>query len=268
MTGPFVLAELRSRARMVGGTALGAFALLFVVTVSYGSLGLGTFGHAFANGEPPRGLSALSGSHGTSFLTPDGWVGFGFDHPMFLVLTLTVAIAVGAGAIAGEVDTGRAELLFVAPVARSRFVVSALVVLLAAELAVLAAALGGATVGGAFSSQLRAAGLGHFVLAPLQYLPLALAVATGALWAGATSPTRGRALGLAVGATVTAYLLNVVAGLVAALDWLRWVTPFGYYEPGSALAHGFDVPRALALLALSAVFLALALRGAERRDLA
>ena len=267
MTAAFVRAELFARRRMIAGLALGAFVLLLIVSVSYDSIGLGAFGNAFGS-HPPRGLTALSGSRDTSFLTPDGWLAFGFNHPMFLVLTLTVAIGVGAGAIAGEVDTGRAELLFTAPVARRAFVAAALVVLAAGELAVLLAGLAGATIGAAFSTDLRANGLWHLAYAPLQYAPLAFLISSGALWAGASSSTRGRALGLSVGAAVLAYLLNVVSGLISSLDWLRWLTPFGYYDPGRALAHGPDLLAMLALTVAGLLLLAGALRTVERRDLA
>lgn len=262
----FVLAELRARRRMVAGLGAGAFSLLLIMGLAYHSIGVDGLGGL--GSRQPRSISAFSGSHDGNFLSPHGWMGFGFNHPMFLVVTLTVAISVGAGAIAGEVDSGRAELLFTAPVARTRFLLGSVAVWAAAELAVVTAGWAGAVTGALFSSDLRHAGLGVLAWAPLQYLPLALLVASCAFAASATSPTRGRASAITVGIAVLAYLLNVVSGLIASLSWLRWLTPFGYYDPATAIAHGPRPWPAVALLAASAALLALTRLALARRDLA
>jgi ABC-2 type transport system permease protein len=264
---PFALAELRSRRRMLAGLGAGGFTLLLIVGLSYHSLGVGAFGDAFRDHQP-RAITALSGSRSGNWLAPHGWMAFGFNHPMFLVVTLTVAIAVGSGAIAGEVESGRSELLFTGPVDRSRFLGTMLVVWLVAELAVLAVTLGGAVLGATLSSDLRHAGVAELAWAPLQYLPLALFIAACAFLASALASTRGQAVGGAVAITVLSYLLNVISGLIGALDWLRWLTPFGYYDPTAAITHGLRPAPAAALVLAAAALLATARSIVERRDLA
>lgn len=263
----FIRAELLSRNRMVGGLAAGAFTLLTIVALAYRSIGLQALGKAFPD-KLPSGITALSGSRSGNWLTPHGWMGFGFNHPLFLVLTLTVAISIGSAAIAGEVDTGRAELLFSGAVPRTRFLAATIAIWLGAEVAVLLGGLAGGLLGGALSSDIRHAGLGALVWAPLQELPLTAFVAACSFLASAAASARGRAMGLAVGITVGAYLLNVISGLIGALDWVRWLTPFGYYDPGAAIAGGPSLRDAAVLLAGAAILLVAARALLVRRDLA
>ncbi|HVW18217.1 MAG TPA: ABC transporter permease subunit [Solirubrobacteraceae bacterium] len=262
----FVRAELAARARMIAGLAAGAAVFMLILGLAYHSIG-GALGDAFG-GAPPKAITAFSGSHSGDVLSPRGWMGFGFDHPMMLITSLTAAISIGAGVIAGEVDTGRAQMLFSRPVARTRFLLAGLAVWLAAELAVLAVALAGSFAGALLSADLRHASLGGMAWAPVQLLPLTLFVMSTACLASALSDTRTRALGIAIGVTVLAYLVNVVSGLLDAVYWLRWCTPFGYYDPTAAIEHG---PRPWPLVALagaSALLLLAARTALERRDLA
>jgi ABC-2 type transport system permease protein len=263
----FAIAELRARTRMIAGLAAGAFTFLLIMGLAYHSVGVEGLGGGLRDGVP-RALSAFSGSRHGDVLSPRGWMGLGFNHPMMMITTLTAAISIGAGVVAGEVDSGRAQLLFSRPVARTRFLAAALGVYLAAELAVLAAALGGAFLGAAISADLRHAALGGMAWAPLQLLPLTLLVVSVAAVASALSELRTHALGAAIGVVVLAYLANVVSGMIDALDWLRWCTPFGYYDPGDAIAHGPRPWPIVALVGASAVLLAVASAVLERRDLA
>jgi ABC-2 type transport system permease protein len=264
---PFVTGELRSRRRMLAALGAGAFSYLLMMALTYHSIGVQALGQAF-HGSAPRAFTAFSGSRRADILSPHGWMGLGFNHPMLMITSLTVALAIGTAAIAGEVDSGRAQLLFTAPLARTRFLAATLLVWLLAEAAVLVAGLAGALLGAGLSGDLRHAGVGALVWAPVQFFPLTLFVAAVAFLASALSATRGRALSAAVGITVCGYLLSVVSGLVAALDWLRWITPFGYYDPGAAIAAGPRPWPFLALVLASAVLLELTRRVLADRDLA
>lgn len=264
----FARAELFSRRRMIAGLAAGACTLLAIVAASYQSLGQVAFGRTLARGHAPRVYTAFAGSRDIDLASPHGWMSFGFNHPLFLVLTLTVAISIGTALVAGEVESGRAELLFVRPRSRRQFLVAGVAVWVCAEFLVLIAALAGALIAGAFSAQMRAAGLAPLILAPLQFLPLAAFVAGLSFLASARARTRGQAMGLAVGVTVLAYLANFVSTLVGGLGWLRWISPFGYYDPAGAIVHGFAFWHAAILLAGAGLLLAAAGASFDRRDLA
>lgn len=263
---PLVFAELRARRRMIISLAAGAFTYLLILAVSYHAFGAG-LDKAFA-GDTPRAFTAFSGSRSGDILSPHGWMGLGFNHPMLMITTLTAALAIGTGAIAGEVDSGRGQLLFTAPLPRTRFLWAALLIWAVAELAILVAALAGATVGALLSADLRSAGVAELAWAPLQLAPLTLLVASAGLLASVVSPTRGRALGATVGVTVLAYLVNVISGLSGALDWMRWCSPFGYYDPGTAITDGLQLGPAAILLGLAGALLVAARTLLERRDLA
>lgn len=263
----FVGAELRARRRMIAALSAGAFAFLVMIALSYRSIGVESLGQAFRGGVP-RSITAFSGSTGGNVLSPHGWMGLGFNHPMLMITSLTAALAIGTGAIAGEVESGRAQLLLTGPVGRTRFLAATLMAWAVAEVIVLLSGLAGALLGAALSDDLSHAGLGGLTWAPVQFLPLTLFVASVAFAASALSDTRGRALGAAVGVTVFGYLLNVVSGLLASLDWLRWCTPFGYYDPGAAIAHGPRPWPIVALVAASSLLLVLTRWVLERRDLA
>lgn len=263
----FIAAELRARRRMIGGLAAGAFSYLLLLALSFHSIGVVAFGHAFERGMP-KSISAFSGSRSTDILSPHGWMGLGFNHPMLMITALTAAIAIGAGAIAGEIETGRAQLLFSAPVARSRFLAAGVCVWLIAETLVVGAALSGAVLGALLSGDLRHAGVAALAWAPVQFFPLTLFVASVAFAASAASETRSRALGIAISVSVFGYLVNVISGLFDSLSWLRWTTPFGYYDPGAAIEHGPRIGPIGVLLACSVLLLAFARRAFLRRDVA
>lgn len=264
---PFAAAELRARARMIAGLAAGAFTYLLVLALTYHSIGVEALGNAFGQDAPPV-FTAFSGSRSTDVLSPHGWMGLGFNHPMLMITTLTAALAIGTGSVAGEVDSGRAQMLFTAPIPRTRFLGAALLSWAVAEVVILLSALTGAVLGAVLSPDLRHAGLASLAWAPLQLLPLTAFVAAIGMLASTYADTRGRALGLAVTLVVTAYLMSVVAALSATLDPLRWATPFGYYDPGAAITHGLRPGPFLALAAAAGVLFALARRRLGQRDLA
>ncbi len=264
----FIRAELASRRRWLAGLAAGAFAVLVILGLSYHSIGLGALGQALAGRNRPKAFEAFSGSRHGEVLTPHGWLAFGFNHPLYLILTLAVAIGIGTSAVAGEVESGRAELVYTRPVPRRRFLWSSLAIWAAAELFVIAVALAGAFAGGGLSADLRRAGLGPIVLAPLQYLPLALFIAAVSFVASTLARTRGRAVGVAIGVTVVAYLINFAAILFDELEWARALSPFGYYDPFAAVDHGIQWGDVAVLTGAAALLVLAAMRVVERRDLA
>ena len=261
-----IRAELVARRRMLSGLSAGAFGILLIVAATYRSLGVDLLGQGFAR-RTPKSFSALSGTAGADLLTPQGWLGFGFAHPLFLVYSLTVAIAVPAAAIAGEVETGRAELLFVRPRGRQAFLGASIAVWAVAQLTVAAAACAGALLGAAFDPDVSGVGPGPIVVTALQGLTLFALVASVAFLASALARTRSQAAGVAIAVTAGLYLVNFVSSLVDGIGWLRWCSPFGYYEPVSTMSDGFAFGRAAVLLAASVLLLALAARALERRDL-
>lgn len=262
------LADLRSRRRSIAALSGGCFVLLLVLAGTYSAYGGATaFTRVFGAGHVPKLLSALSGSSSADIFSPGNFLAFGFNHPLFLVLTISVTVSAGVAAVAGDVETGRAELLFTAPMTRTSILTARALAWLAAEVAVVAAAVVGALLGSRLSSQLSAVSPLIPLRVALQYSSLALFVAAVAFTGSCFARSRGAAMGIALGVAAGSYVVNLIALLWHPLAWARRVTPFGYYSPTTAATHVQWGDMAVLLLAAAAVA-ALGQWQLGRRDLA
>jgi ABC-type transport system involved in multi-copper enzyme maturation permease subunit len=263
-----IIAELRSRWRSLAALAGGTFTLLLALAGTYSAYGGSQgFGQAFGNGHAPALFSAFAGTSGTNIFAPASFVAFGFTHPLFLVLTLASAITVGVGAVAGDVENGRAEMLYTAPVRRSLIYDARTIACLLMELAVVAAAVIGAQIGRLISPDLSAVS----ALVPLrvaaQLLPLLLFFAALTFTISAASRTRGQAQGAAIAAAAGAYLVNLVSLLWSPIAFTAHVNPFHYFQATQA-AVSVNMTDVIVLLAASLVMFVAGHWQLERRDLA
>jgi ABC-2 type transport system permease protein len=187
------------------------------------------------------------------------------------MLSLIAPLAVGylaaravASGLTGAAESGRLDVLLSAPVSRQR-VVAASFAGTAAELAIVLAMALALTMGG---SAAAGAGLpfGDALAGFANVWPLSLFTAAIAVIATAWSLRTSVVTGVAAGALVTMYVLDLVGRLDPGLDELRYASVFKYY--GNASIDGLDAV-AFAGLTLTATILA-AVGGAlfERRDLA
>jgi len=262
-----VLADLRSRRRSLAALTGGCFILLIALSGTYSAYG-GASGFASAfNGKTPRLFSAFSGTSSGDVFTPPHFLAFGFGHPLFLVLSLSVAITSGVAAIATEIETGRSELIFTAPIPATRVLGARVVEWAIAQVLVITGALVGALIGTQLSGDLSEVSLAVPVRAALQFGSVAVFVAGVAFAASAHARTRGAAFGATVGVTAGSYVINLVGLLWSPLSWVRWINPFGYYSPTEAAEH-LQWGNAGVLVAAGLVLLAVARHALSRRDLA
>lgn len=262
-----VLADLRNRWRSLAALAAGCFILLIALSGTYSAYGGATgFASAF-NGKTPRLFSAFSGSSSGDVFSPPHFLAFGFGHPLFLVLSLAVAITTGVAAIATEVETGRSELIFTAPVRPTTILGARIIEWALAQLGVIAGGLIGALIGTQLSGDLSAVSLLVPVRAAVQFCSVAFFVAGVAFAASAHARSRGAAFGATVGVTAGSYVVNLVGLLWSPLSFVRWINPFGYYEPTRAAEH-LQWGNAAVLVAAGLVLFAVANRTVSRRDLA
>jgi len=212
----------------------------------------------------PEFLRNMIGS--VDYATPEGYIQsevFSFLGP---ILLLVYAVGAGSRAIAGEEEAGSLDLLLSAPVRRRRVLLDKFWAMLAATfwltfamwLAVLA-------VGPAFDLR---PGLGGFTAASLNLFLLALAFGTGALAVGATTGSKGLAVGVPSGVALLTFILNSLAPSVDWLEPYRVLSPFYYYSGGNPILNGLDPWHAVVLGAITFVALGAALWTFERRDLA
>ena len=92
---------------------------------------------------------------------------------------------------------------------------------------------------------------------------LALALAIGCV-----TGRSGLAGGVSAAVAIAAYLVNAMRTTVEALDSVKWISPFYYYNGADPLANGLDPVHVLALLLLSLVLSSVGYLGFRRRDVA
>jgi ABC-2 type transport system permease protein len=264
-TAPLVRAEVVQRRRMLAALAAGTFIFELAIGGTYQAFG----GAALANSlgvKLPSFFSAFAGARDANVFSPANYVGLAFDHPLFLVLTLTVAIAIGTASVAGDIENGRAEMLYTRPVRRTTVLDARLRLWAVAQAIVVAAGAAGSLIGMRISTDLHAVGTAGPGRLVVQFIPLVTFVGALSFAASAASRTRGQALGIAVGATALSYLINFIALLWHPFAFAQRLTPFGYYTPATAVAK-VDWLDAVVLLAAASALLAYARIVLVRRDL-
>lgn len=265
-TGPLVRAEVALRRRMLASLGAGTFVFMLAIGGTYQALG-GASGLADTFGvKTPSFFSAFVGARDINIFSPANYFAFGFVHPLFLVLTFTVAISIGTSSVAGDIESGRVEMLYTRPVARTTVLDARLRLWAAAQSFVLVASVAGAAAGERISPDLRAVGLGAVGRIVVQLVPLIAFTGALSFFASATSRTRGQALGVAVGVMALSYLVNFVALLWHPLAFASRLSPFGYYTPAAAVG-GIDWFDVAVLLAAAVVLLVASRVALRRRDL-
>ncbi|HYI98204.1 MAG TPA: ABC transporter permease subunit [Thermoleophilaceae bacterium] len=186
---------------------------------------------------------------------------FSFILPFALAI---FALRTVASAIDGAQERGHLDVLLSAPVSRRRLV-AATFAAVAIELAIILLAswaltcLGSLVAGADLDAGLAAAGYANV-------WPLAIFAAGIAMLVTGVSQHAGAVTGVAAGAIVAMYVLDLLGRLSDSIEPFRWLSAFRYY--GTAAVDGIDP---LAFAGLTAAGLLLAAIGAllfERRDLA
>ena len=180
------------------------------------------------------------------------------------------AVINGTGTLAGEEDDGRLETVVALPIPRWQIVtVKALALTLALLIILLIAAAGAALTLSVVIQQVA------IEITPLRFFvelmsaaPLVIAFAMISLFLGAFCPSRRTALALATVVVLASYLGSNLAGMIDALEPVRGLFLFHYFEAtGQALVQG-QQPGNLAVLAVVALAaFGLAVFFFQRRDI-
>ncbi|MFF7725254.1 ABC transporter permease subunit [Streptomyces sp. NPDC008001] len=272
MTGRFPLMRLalHRRRRMIAALTAGIAvfeALIVVITTTVSAEEIfGAGGH-----QPPNAFKAFSGSNGdVSIATYPGLLGAGLTHPFWIALQLTAIGSLAAGAVASDVEAGTVELLMVRPVSRARLLAERTGALVLVSLLLNAASTLAVAAGVALAPDLHdAVPLRGVYAAGLLGFGFSLCLAGPALAVSAAARSRARVVGAAIAFGAVGFAVNFVAMAWSKAAPLRFVSPFHYYTPGDALAHG-AVPWGQfgVLVGTGAVGIALAFVLLARRDLA
>jgi ABC-2 type transport system permease protein len=244
------------RGQIIGfGLANALMALLVVVVYP-------SFSRQLADFELPPALKAIVGDvsgYGTAagFLSTEffGWI------PMLMI---TFAIIQGSGAIAGEEAAGTLDLLLAQPISRRRVILEKAAALALAVFVIAAVSLLGFALGRPFSD------LGisweRIAFAVAGMVPVTLVHGTFALWMSALLPNRSAAGMAAAAMAVAGYFINTLGQVVREVDAVRLISPFKYYPSGRPLTGAMPWADLGLLLAVSAVFVVLAVWSFHRRD--
>ncbi len=215
----------------------------------------------------PQGMMSFFGSSDIAeLLAPAGFINSRVNASIGAIVLAVYAISLGTGAIAGEEDRRTMDLVLATPMSRSRIVLqrfAAMVTLVAAVAAVvfIVMAIGNPMVDLGFS-------LGNMIASNLGLALLALVFGSLALAVGGLTGRRGVTIGVAAGVTVASFFINGLAELV---DWLQGpqkFTPFYWLQRSDPLSEGFALGDTVLMLAVIGAFLAIAIWGFERRDVA
>ena len=241
MSAPTLRLSLRLAARTTLSAATGMALVILMVGALFPAVG-GSIGKL----DLPEGVSDLLG--GADYGTLIGWMRSEIGAIYGPLVIAAVAIATASGSTAGEEEAGILSLVLAHPVRRSRLLLEK------AAASALAVAGGGVGLGDQLALCIHLAFFGFFAGA----LALLLAAATG---------RRAVAVMGAAGFVILGFLINGFAPLVDGISWLRYFSPFYWYEEGDPLVNGIDVAD-LAVLGLAAVTLtAAAVFAFRRRDL-
>ena len=269
---PLAWLALYRRRRMLAALAAGLFAfelLIIVVVTTIPSESI--FGARQGQPPIPNAFRAFSGSGGSVTLASyAGLLGAGLVHPFWIAMQLTAVCSLAAAAVAADVEAGTIELVAVRPVSRARLLAERAGALLVATVLLNLAATLAIGLGVLAVPRLHAAvRLPGVAAAGLLGVGLAVSVAGPVLAVSAGGRRRAQVIGAGVAIGAVGFAINFLALAWSALDFLRYLSPFHYYEPADALV-GAGVPwgSLAVLVAVGAAGTALAFRVLGQRDLA
>lgn len=215
----------------------------------------------------PREFAPLVGGDPARLVSPNGYLGVAYSHPLVLVLFSAYTISLASGALAGEIDRGTMRLLMARPLRRRALVLGRALVMLVCTLGLA----GTLWLGTALAVAWFKVGvdLDRFAWAALSVFALFAAIGGVSCLLSAASSSAGRAAGLAGGLTLALYFLDYLAQIWEPLAPWGTLSLFHYHRPVEITFRG-QVPWGdLALLfSIAALAIALAAIVFERRDIA
>jgi ABC-2 type transport system permease protein len=262
--GTDVVAEtLRERRRSLLWWTLGVVSLIALTVAFYPSVEESSGLSDYAK-DLPKGLRGLFVGGETDLTSGPGYLNSQVFAQTAPLLLLIFAIGAGAAAVAGEEERGTLDLLLAQPLRRSDFVLQRVVAILILVSVLSAVLLLSVAVTSALVD--LEIGFGDLIAACgsaalLALLFGAIAVAAGAVWQG-----RSRAIAVAAGLAVAAWMLEGLGQAVTWLDPFRPLSPFYHVIGTDPLREGVPWGSWALLAGLTAVLAFAAVLGLNRRD--
>jgi ABC-2 type transport system permease protein len=259
-----VVAEtLRERRRSIIWWTLGLTALVALTVAFYPSIKDDTALSDYSK-DLPEAMRALFAGGEIDLVSGPGYLNSQIFALIAPVVLLIFAIGIGAAAVAGEEERGTLDLLLAQPLGRVEFVL-ARALSLTALVALLTAVLFVTVAVGSELVDLEI-GLGDVAAASASVGLLGLLLGMVALAVGAWWPGRGRAIAVAAGIAIAAWMLDGLGQAVDVLDPWRPLSPYYQALGTRPLTDGAPWDSWALLVGLTALLAAAACVGLRRRD--
>jgi len=202
---------------------------------------------------------------GGDFTSPAGYLRSETFSTLGPILFLVFAIGTGARSIAGEEEGRTLDLLLSTPIRRRQVLFDKWIAMLVSTAALsVVVGLTIVLIGPAFGLRVPLSGLAAQCL--MLFL-LGMAFGTIALAVGSGTGRKGLANGITGAFATVAYVLNVVAPSVKAVEPLRPGSPFRWYLEPDPLVAGLSLGNVAVLVGIAALAYLVAAVAFERRDL-
>lgn len=239
-------------------SALGMLLVLLMVGALFPAVG-GAIGKL----DLPEGVADLLG--GADYSTVAGWFRSEIGAVYGPLVVGATAITAAAGSTAGEEEDRILALVLAHPVDRSRLILAKAVAAGAGVAIVAAGTWIGLVAGVAIAG--GGVGLGDLTALVVHLAFFGFAVGSLALAVAAATGRKAVSVAAASAFAVAGFLVNGFAPLVDAIEWLKYLSPFYYYEASDPIANGIDIGHLAVLAAVAAAFTAAAAILIRSRDL-
>ncbi|MBP6005411.1 ABC transporter permease subunit [Candidatus Saccharibacteria bacterium] len=195
--------------------------------------------------------------------TPAGWLAvelYGLFVPIILVI---IGTGFGASAIGEEEDSGTLELLLASPISRGRIIFEKTLAI-AVQLAVVATSVWAGVAIGTLLFNFDMSLINVFTASLSGWL-LGMSFGMFTLAIQSISKSRSVAISLGSGIVATTYIANVVSKLVDYLEFIRYLSPFYYFNDSNILRNGLR-ELSIVLIVLPIVFYLIAYFSFRKRD--
>jgi ABC-2 type transport system permease protein len=259
-----LIETVSERRRSLMWWSLGILALTAVTIAFYPSVRDATGFNDYSK-DLPEAMRALFAGGETDLISGAGYLNSQIFALLAPLLLLILAIGFGAAAVAGEEERGTLDLLLAQPLRRGELVWQRFLAL--AVLTGVATMVLFATVAAGAPLVDLDIGLANLAAASLSIALLALLYGTIAMAVGALRPGRGRAVAVASGLAVGAWMLDGFGQAISGLEPWRPLSPYFQALGENPLREGAPWGGWGALVGLTALTVAAAVVGLQRRDI-
>jgi ABC-2 type transport system permease protein len=198
------------------------------------------------------------------YFSGEGFLGTELYSMMVPLILISLSSSRGSSAIAGEEESGSADILFVLPISRSRIVISKLFALVIESLVVITSLVVAIAIGSKLVD--LDISMRKVLVASLAAMLLGLIFGSFALIAGALTGKKAIATGIAVAAAIAALLFYSLAPIVDTFEILTPFNPMDWAINGNPLSDGVSAVnfgKLLGLFLLSSVTALLVFRNRD-----